>query len=272
MRRELLDYDASADLAVRQIGGRETDGLRVSQMTFAARPGVRRAAYRVGPIGKGPFPCVLFVHWYEPESHDSNRTQFLDEAKALAKRGVMSLLVEAAWSDREWFLKRTQDDDFEASVEIVVEIRRAMDLLLADSEADASRFVYVGHDFGAMYGVVAGSVDPRPMGYVLMAGTPRFSDWFLYYPPLEGDEREAFIEQMEELDPVERVGSLSPAPILFQFGESDPHVPVPRAEDFFRSAEQPKDVAWYPVGHALNDEARAARIDWLVGRLGLDSG
>lgn len=38
--------------------------------------------------------------------------------------------------------------------------------------------------------IVMGGVDPRPTCYVLMAGTPRFPDWYLYYPELEGEPRE----------------------------------------------------------------------------------
>ena len=84
-----------------------------------------------------------------------------------------------------------------------------MDLLLAQPGADPRRFAYVGHDFGAMVGVLAGSVDGRPTCYVLMAGTPRFSDWFLYYPQLEGAAREDFVQQMKPLDPIENVSQLT---------------------------------------------------------------
>ena len=55
-----------------------------------------------------------------------------------------------------------------------------MDFLLAQRGIDPGRFALVGHDFGGMYGILAGSLDKRPTHYVIMAATPRFPDWYLY--------------------------------------------------------------------------------------------
>ncbi len=270
MTKRLFDYDRDASLDVRPVGSREQDGWIGAELTYATPFDRRRAAYVVRPIGEGPFPVILYVHWYEPAAADSNRTQFLEEAQTMAQRGALSLLIETIWSDRDWFLKRTQADDHRTSVEQVVELRRAMDLLLGQPGVDPERFAYVGHDFGAMYGIVAGSVDPRPTCYALMAGTPRFPEWFLYYPKLEGAEREAFLREMAELDPIGRVGQLAPAPILFQFGRNDAHVPVDRAEAFHGAAGEPKELRWYDAGHGLNEEAKADRIDWVSNQLGIE--
>lgn len=267
MPRSQFEYAHDSPLDVRPVGIRNLGDITESEFTFDTSLGRRRAASIIKPLGDGPFPVILYVHWYEPQACDSNRTQFVEEAQCMAREGVMSLLIETMWSDREWFLKRTQADDYEASIQQTVELRRAMDLLLSQPGADSGRFAYVGHDFGAMYGVLAGSVDPCPTCYVLMAGTPRFSDWYLYYPKLENDEREAFIQQMTPLDPIEHVGRLSPAPILFQFGRGDPHVPVDRAAAFFDAATDPKEIRWYATGHELNDLAEHERIEWLLQRL-----
>jgi dienelactone hydrolase len=271
MTVDLFDYDATASLDIRPVGSRDHDGWVGTELTYATPFDRRRAAAIVRPPGDGPFPVILYVHWYEPAAVDSNRTQFYEEAQAMAKRGAMSLLIETMWSDRDYFLKRTQADDRRMSIEQVVELRRAMDLLLGQPGADPARFAYVGHDFGAMYGVVTGSVDPRPTCYVLMAGTPRFPDWFLYYPPLEGEGRDAFIREMIDLDPIDRVARLAPAPVLFQFAKNDPHVPVEGAEAFFAAASDSKDLRWYDAGHGLNDEATANRIEWLARQLKLEA-
>jgi len=262
-----FEYALDSSLDVRPVGSRDSAGIVVSELTFETSLGRRRAAYLIRPAGNGPFPVILYVHWYEPAAADSNRTQFYEEAQTMAKHGALSLLIETVWSDRDWFLERVQADDYRMSVEQVIELRRAMDLLIEQPGADPERFAYVGHDFGAMYGVVAGSVDPRPTCYVLMAGTPCFPDWFLYYPQLGGAERDAFIDEMASLDPVGHVGRLSPAPVLFQFGMNDPHVPVERAETFFDAAREPKRLLWYEVGHDLNDEAQQDRTAWLCRRL-----
>jgi fermentation-respiration switch protein FrsA (DUF1100 family) len=120
-----------------------------------------------------------------------------------------------------------------------------------------------------MYGVLAGGLDKRPTHYAIMAATPRFPDWYLYAPKLEGEAREAFIRQMAEIDPISHVGNLSPAQILFQFATDDFHVPRERAEEFFAAAKEPKELCWYEAGHGLNDKATHERMAWLAKALSL---
>lgn len=261
-------YDAAA-ADVRVIGTATADSVTSRLFSYATPTGIRRVAELIRPELPGSYAAALFVHWYEPEAHDSNRTQFHSEAHTLARRGVVSLLIETMWSDRDWFLKRTQADDLGNSIRQVIELRQALDLLLAEPGVDPQRVAYVGHDFGAMYGVLLGTADPRATCYVLMAGTPRFPDWYLYYPRLADPERATFIAAMAPYDPIAHIAQLTPTPLLFQFGTADPHVPVPRAQEFYAAAQEPKQLAWYDAGHALNDAARAARLDWLAAQLQL---
>jgi dienelactone hydrolase len=264
-----FDYNRDASPDIREVSTRQKDGGIVRNMTYASPFNRRRPAYSVSPEGQGPFPAILYVHWYEPESPDSNRTQFLKEAQLMAQRGAASLLIETMWSDRDWFIKRTQDDDYDDSIRQVIELRQAMDLLLPQPAVDPGSFAFVGHDFGAMYGVVMGSADPRPSCYVLMAGTPRFPDWYLYYPELEGEPREAYVNRMAGIDPIHHVARLSPAPVLFQFARDDFHVPRERASAFYEAAEEPKQIEWYDAGHGLNEVATQDRVAWLCEQLGL---
>lgn len=263
----LFAYEHSRPFHIREAGQREQNGVLTRNFTYENHFGQRRAAFVVQPTAEGPYPVILYVHWYEPEDITSHRTQFLQEAQTMAERGVAALLIETMWSDRDFFLKRTQADDYRNSIQQVVELRQAIDLLFDQVNADRSRFAYVGHDFGAMYGTLMGAIDPRPTCYVLMAGTPRFPDWYLYYPRLEGDERAAFVQQMAPLDPIANIAQLAPAPVFLQFATNDPHVPVERAEAFFAAAAAPKQIGWYEAGHGLNDTATAERIAWLTQQL-----
>jgi len=254
---------------LRLIGKRVQDGLESQLLVIQTPFGYRRVAEMFRPESDETLAAILYVHWYEPESRDSNRSQFVEEAKELARGGTVCLLIETLWSDPDFFIKRTQEDDMQNSIEEVVNIRRAMDLLLSQPEIDPARFAYVGHDFGGMYGVLVGSLDQRPTQYVIMAATPRFPDWYLYLPKLEGEAREAFIKQMVEIDPIVHAPSLAPASVFFQFGTDDPHVPRKRAEEFFASANEPKEMTWYESGHGLNEVATSDRKKWLREKLGL---
>lgn len=269
MLSEMQDYPRFEEKDLRVLGSQMENGIE-SQLLVAQTPfGYRRVMELLRPEGDGSFAPILYVHWYEPEAHDSNRSQFVAEAKEMAHSGAVCLLIETLWSDLDFFLKRTQDDDIQNSIEEVVNIRRAIDLLLSQHNVDSKKFAYVGHDFGGMYGVLAGSLDQRPTHYVVMASTPRFPDWYLYLPKLEGDAREAFIKQMSEIDPIAHVSNLSPVSMFFQFGTDDPHVPKERAEEFFSVAKEPKEIKWYETGHGLNMKATLDRKDWLKRKLGL---
>jgi len=269
MLSTMRDYQQLEAKDVRLLGRRVEEGLESQLFVVQTSFGYRRIAELFRPEENGSLAAILFVHWYEPESRDSNRSQFVEEAKELARGGAACLLIETLWSDADFFIKRTQADDLQNSIEEVVNIRRAMDLLLSQPGIDPERFAYVGHDFGGMYGVLVGSLDQRPTDYVIMAATPRFPDWYLYLPKLEGEAREAFIQQMAEIDPVVHVPGLAPASVFFQFGTDDPHVPKERAEEFFASANEPREMKWYEAGHGLNEVATSDRKQWLREKLGL---
>lgn len=264
-----FDYDPNHRLDLRPASIRQEDGIEIQNLTFSTPFGYRRAAYLLSPEGEKPRAAILFVHWLETWDPTANRQQFLDEAKQLAARGAACLLVETMWSDQDWFIKRSQTEDVQNSIQQVIELRLAFDILLSQPLVDPNRFAYVGHDFGGMYGVLTGSIDARPSCYVIMAATPRFSDWFLYYPPLEEPERSVFIREIAPFDPINRVVELAPAPILFQFADDDFHVPQTRAEEFFAAAKQPKELRWYQAKHGLNQTAAEERIAWLTTKLEL---
>jgi dienelactone hydrolase len=270
MLAQMRDYQELETKDLRVLGRRVQDGIESQLLVIQTPFGYRRVAEMFRPEGNETLAAILYVHWYESESIDSHRTQFEEESKELARAGAVCLSIETLWSDRDFFLKRTQEDDMRNSMEEVVNIRRAVDLLASQPNVDPKRFAYVGHDFGGMYGVLAGSLDRRPTHYVIMASTPRFSEWYLYLPKLEGEAREAFIRQMAEIDPITHVPNLSPASMFFQFATDDFHVPKERAEEFFAAAKEPKEMKWYEAGHGLNEEATKDRKAWLKQKLGLE--
>ena len=269
MLPQMRDYQKLELNDVRVLGKRVQDGMESQLLVIETPFGYRRVAEMFRPQGEASLAAILYVHWYESESISSHRTQFEEEAKELARLGAVCLSIETLWSDRDFFLKRTQKEDMQNSLEEVVNIRRALDLLASQPNVDTKRLAYVGHDFGGMYGVLAGSLDQRPTHYVVMASTPRFPDWYLYLPKLEGEARETFIQQMTEIDPITHVPNLSPASVLFQFATDDFHVPKERAEEFFAAAKEPREIKWYEAQHGLNEAATEDRKAWLKQSLGL---
>lgn len=255
----------------RAIGKEVKDGIETLLLLADTPFGYRRIAELFRPEQGENLAAILYVHWYEPDSPTSNRHQFEQEARQSARQGAVCLLVETLWSDMDFFLKRTQADDVRNSIQETVNLCHALAFLIAQRGVDPTRVAYVGHDFGGMYGVLAGSADGRPTHYVIMAATPRFPDWYLYYPKLEGAARDEFIGQMSELDPIAHIAKLAPARVLFQFAANDRHVPRERAEEFFNAAREPKEVKWYEAGHGLNEQATTDRQRWLQAQLELQT-
>lgn len=262
----LFDYDQSAPLDVQAKDPSLRDGALITDLTFAGHQ-QRVRAYLVSPVDSPPgsHAGVLYTHWLgEPMS--TNRTEFLDEAVALASQGIVSLLVDAMWAAPKWYAGRIPEEDYEHAISQVIDLRRAMDVLLAQPRIDPARIAYVGHDFGAMYGIVMGAVDRRASSYVLMAGTPRFIDWMLF--ARQPKDLDAYRAQMAPLDPLHFIAQLAPAPVFFQFASKDEYVSADSAAQFYAAAQPRKQMATYDAGHGLQTPQVAAdRITWLLREL-----
>jgi dienelactone hydrolase len=260
-RAELFAYDASTPKVV--VKRKKTQyGTVVEDVTYSA-PAESVEAYMVRPDGK-PRAVVLWLHWFGEEPN-TNRTEFLPDAAALAKDGVLSLLPQGGfpWGGG---LSGDVDEDRQSAVDQVVALRAGLDVL--QKEAGDVPVGFVGHDYGAMFGSLL-VPDGRPDAYVLMAPDATFANWFV--KSLLGGRGSASEYQAAfvPLDPVNYVGEAGAAPVLFQFAKSDPYVPGYIADKFVEAAPDAEEGD-YDGGHELNDKARADRLAWLRENLGLD--
>lgn len=281
--RTLFSYDMAQPLDLQDVGQpQRRDDVMIRDITFAVPDGRRVSAYLVEPPAEPskPRPAVLWVHWLEPEAHNSNRTQFLDEAVALAQDGVVSLLPDGFWTmtPKKWaenpgFGWRSDfTHDRALCIRQTIELRRALDLLTMRDDVDRERIAFVGHDFGAMYGALVMGVEHRIQAAVLMAGTVTFSEWFLFGSTLTPEQEKQYIQDMAIFDPARYVAHAAPARLLFQFAHADYYVPERTGQMFFDAASQPKDIKWYEAQHDLVDPAEQSTRDrtaWLRGVLGL---
>jgi cephalosporin-C deacetylase-like acetyl esterase len=245
--------------------------VTVRQLTYAQLDGNRNAATLVTPAAAAtsPRPAILYLHWYEPPRPTSNRTEFLAEAVDLAAAGAVSLLVDTPWTKENWFPTRDAAKDYEFTVQMTKDVRRALDVLLEQPGIDRTRVAVVGHDFGAMWGALAVAADPRVTHFVYMAGTRSFTDWYLFTPKKEGTDRDAFVAKLAPLDPITHLAKISPRPMLLQFGTKDPFVKNEAAAAMADAVTGPKTVKSYEFEHELTYQSRLDRLAWLSEQLKL---
>ncbi|HLF27137.1 MAG TPA: hypothetical protein VJG32_12430 [Anaerolineae bacterium] len=267
----LFDYDRAAPLSVREVGIEDRDGVAVHDITFAGPLRPRIPAYLVAPAGAGPFGAILFAHWFEPPAPTSSRAQFVDEAVALARSGAVSLLIDGLFPWRGSPSANEAAYDRRLVAHNVIELRRALDVLLSRADVDPQRIGFVGHDFHAMHGTLLAGIESRTKAYVLMAGTPRYADWFLKYWPsyLDDEQREAYLREMAAVDPINYAGRAAPASLFFQFARDDRFIPPEAAQAYYAAASEPKRIEWYDAKHYLDEAAQRDRAAWLSEQLGL---
>jgi predicted esterase len=242
------------------------NGVVVEDVTFDRN---YRDAFVVRPDNAGPRSAagILFFHWVEYGSPTSNRTEFLEEAKALASRGVVSVLVDGTFPWHE--PPESIEHDTTALNTDLEMARRAYEVLLSRPEVDRARTALVGHDFGSMYESVVFAEDERPIALVMMAPTARWADWFYRYWQIS-DEEEAYKAALAPFDPVTALPNAADRPILLQFAELDQYVPADVAEEISAAAGSTAETRKYDASHELDEAARADRDEWLATILGLD--
>jgi pimeloyl-ACP methyl ester carboxylesterase len=224
-------------------------------------------AYVVDPAG-APSAGVLFLHWLG--EHRSERTQFLSEARGLAALGVRSVLPAGRLP---WVPDPVDAETDVANIEIE---QRRLAAALAGLAAGLPRgapLALVGHDFGAMHGLLLAARNPRRFrAAVVIAATPRWGDWFLRFWKVDGD-RFDYLRRLAPIDPVEAARSLA-APTLWQFSNRDFFIAPMSAVELARAAPLPSGtqpaIEWYAADHAMRSpKARAARRTFLGRELGL---
>lgn len=221
-------------------------------------------AFVVEPTDGAIRAGALFLHWLG--EHRSDRTQFLSEARDLARLGVRAVLPAGRLP---WGPDPVDAETDIANIEIEQgRLSAALDAISADLPKSAP-LALVGHDFGAMHGLLLAARQPAFKAAVIIAATPRWGDWFLRFWKMDVD-RFDYLRRLSLVDPIESARSLK-ATVLWQFSERDFFIAPMSAVELARAAPGDPVIEWYRADHAMRSaRARAARTAFLRRELALD--
>ena len=217
-------YDAKRPLSVQQSGIAHPNKLMsVHVLSFSGASGRVDAFVLVPTEEHGRLPAVLFLH-----GAGGNREDFLVPAAILAERGVVTMTI-------------SQPNDAFDFKPLVVNARRALDLLSARSDVDPKRLGLVGYSLGAQTAAILAGDEPRlkAVGIVAGRGTYVTTYWI----------RRAHTH------------------LYFQAGTLDEVVPHAQLVALIAAAPGRPKVSWYRLGHSMNLGSMRAQDAWQAEQL-----
>ncbi len=263
------DREAAYDPEIQLLGTEGT--VAIQQLSFLSPRGTDRATGRLFvPEGAGPFAGILLMH-----GMPGNAEQMTPYGALLARHGAVVVALDAPFARRGREPLRFTEDDSVEQVQLMTDLQRAVDLLVARPDVDAGRLGYLGISYGGAMGALFVGIERR-----LEAGVLVVADGGLVThltgreaggSPLAAlgcAERRRWLESMIAIEPIKYVGFASPTHLLLQSGRQDNLVPPDGAERLHAAAPDPKTVQWYEAGHNLGVTAARARSFWLHQHLG----
>jgi hypothetical protein len=236
----LFDYERDSPLDVRRQRHVHTAHVTVDAITYAV-PGGRVPALVIVPDRPGRRAGVVFIHGY-----GGSRMDFLEEGVGLALLGTVVVTITSPFGTAPPARSLAR-----LMVRNVIDVRRAIDLLLARDDVDAGRIAVVGYSLGAEAAVVTAGVEDRLAAAIVQASPAR----------LDGPSR--------DVDPIRYVRHAAPARLFFQGATYDESVPAKDMEALIAAAPPGAEVKWYPTSHTFEPLAFRDQIAWLRDHLGL---
>lgn len=267
---DLFAYEQEA-VDVTDVGTVEEQGHEIRDVTYPSPHGGEVTAYIAEP--DEPSDVGILMTPGIPEK----RHQYLDPISRFACAGATAMVVDAPWArdpDRVGQELTFTPKDAEEQVQLVVDLRRAVDIL---TDMGAEQIGFDAISYGAGVGALLAGVEDRIDAYALLSGgvgpIRRFisEDGNALYPltSKSPQQRQTWVDAMEPVEPERFVGDAT-SPILFVAGREDTIVTPDEIELIHEAAGDTAELRWYDAGHELSPEAFTEHLDWLAEQIGLD--
>jgi len=262
----VFDYDRELPLDVVVHARTEHADHTELDISYRSPAGGRVPALLFLPAdGNGPWPAVIVQHGLP-----GSRRNAASFAAEYARMGAVALAITAPWArpddePRRNILTMTRQDA-DDQIQLIQDLRRAIDLLQARPDVDPDRIAYSGGSYGGAMGGLLAGVEDRIVAYALWVGDGGL------VAHVKRPDATAWLAAMEPIEPLRWVGRAAPAELLFQNGRFDEFVPVADAEAYQAAGSEPKTILWYDEGYGLNEQAREDRRRWIAERLAIPVG
>ncbi len=273
--QKVFSYDATKPLNLKIGKTEQVESIQVSEISYDSPKIGRVPGYLIVPPGKGPFAGIVYMHWGQ-----GNKGEWLSEAVEMAKRGAVSVTIDAPyWRPDAPSSKPNSKTEAERDmyIQLVVDLRRAVDLLAARDDVDPQRIGYVGHSLGATWGGPLAAVEKRIKMFVLLGGLPSLTNYDddSFYAEVQRasmsrEEFQKYAAVIEAYNPEHFVANTGPGKIYFQWARHDMYISRHSADEYYQAVGGPKEQRWYFTSHEFNDaQSTSDRRAWLTKELRL---
>jgi poly(3-hydroxybutyrate) depolymerase len=263
-----FQYDRRLPFDVQVKASSDTGGLRRERLSFVSTSGVRVTANLVQPLSvpSGPQPAIIFLHGGTRPGKDTPR--YVDFVDFFGRAGYRVLSI-----DMPYFGERATDLMTSFSEEekherlynvpatylgfvtqLVKDVGRSIDFLVAERRTDPSRILLLGFSRGGQMAYIVGAAESRLRGVVA-----------LYAGHMDHLE----LEHLPAACPANYIGRISPRPLFTMNGNYDADYSRDSTViPLLKLAKRPVESVWLETGHSLPpDNLRAPLMAWLQARL-----
>ena len=265
----LFSYDKTSPLAFRDSLIGTQQGVRIHRISYASPVGGRVSGLLFVPPGTGPFAGILLQHG-APGTAMAQTPRGL----YLARHGAVVLATNAPFAQRSGDPIQFTPADSVEQVTYVINLQRAVDVLISRPDVDSNRLGYVGRSHGGAIGCLLAGVERRLKTYILVVADGGLVSHFSSGKgepgdqlPISGEQRKRWLSAMQPIEPIRFIHRAAPASLFMQSARQDEAVSVAAAGQVQRAAPVGKVVKWYEAGHQLNAQAYVDQLAWFHDKL-----
>ena len=271
-----FEYDRNTPIDLLEVARWHEGTATWVDFTYTSPMGGPVQARTVIPDGKGPFPGIILQHGGGGRASLEDLTF---QAREFARYGAVVMMITGPYSrPGGWEITQYMGNtwplftprDLEIKIQLIVDLRRAIDILSDLPQVDPERLAYYGVSFGGAMGGLLAGVEDRLAAYVLVVG----DGGLVEHTSDPGEDglnihfSQTWAELMWPTESLHFIGKAAPAQLLFQNGIYDTFVPPHDAIRYQTAASHPKTIIWYESGHGLPWQHVIDAAKWLQPILG----